>query len=121
MEKPKFLYTAHTIVQPYYSTICLQYHKISLDSSFISFIKEQLKDKLNSSFNNYTEIKLDSKTVYKISYQVTNPVNEIATSNTKYFLKKGDYLYRLLFWTTDNNDKVISEEAEYIITYIRFD
>jgi hypothetical protein len=118
---PKILYTAHTIVRPYYSTICLQYTNVILDSSLLNFIKGQLKEKLNSSFKKYSEIKLDSKTVYKISYQVLNPVNEVATSNTEYLFKKGDYLYRLLFWTTENNDKDISEEAEYIITHIRFD
>ena len=118
---PKVLYTAHTIVQPYYSTICLQYNNVLLDSSLLNFIKGQLKEKVNASFKKYTEIKLESKNIYKLAYQVVNPVNEIATSNTEYFFKKGDYLYRLLFWTTENNDKVISEEAEYIIAHIQFD
>ena len=118
---PKILYTAHTYVQPYYSAVGLQYSNISLDTFLINSIKEQLRIKLNISLKQYKEIKLGVKNVYKLTYQVVNPANEIASSHTEYFLKNGNYVYRFLFWTINSDDKVINEEAEYIISHIKFD
>lgn len=118
---PKILYKAHTFVQPFYSTICLQYKINSLDTTSLNDIKIQLKDYLNTKVSELKKIKCGFKDVYKIKYQVTNSINKIYSSNTEYFFKNGEFVYRLFFWTINSNDKIISDEAEDIIKNIRFD
>jgi hypothetical protein len=118
---PKLLYKAHTIIQPFYSTICLQYKTNYLDTTSLNDIKIQLKDNLNTKVSELQEIKCGSKDVYKIKYQATNSINKVYSSHTEYFFKNGEFVYRLFFWTTNSNDKVISDEAEVIIKNIRFD
>lgn len=118
---PKLLYTAHTIIQPFYSTICLQYRINYLDTASLNEVKIQLKDNLNTKVSELQEIKCGSKDVYKIKYQTTNSINKIYSSHTEYFFRNGEFMYRLFFWTTDSNDKIITDEAEVIIKNIRFD
>lgn len=119
--KPNMLYQSHTIVQPYYSTICLQYKTNSLDTTIISDIKIQLKENLNIKTFKVDKINCGFRNVYKLKYQTTNSLNKIAANHTEYFFRNGEYIYRLFFWTTNSYDAVISEEAEFIIKEIRFD
>ncbi len=118
---PKILYKAHTIIQPFYSTVCLQYKTNLLDTMSLNEIKIQLKDQLNTKVSKLEKIKCGLKDVYKIKYQTTNSVNKIYSSHTEYFFKNGEFVYRLLCWTIDSNDKIISDEAYTIIKNIRFD
>ena len=120
-DKPEILFHAHTIVQTYYSTLCLQYKTNSLDTTIINNIKLQLKDNLNIKPSKIDKIKCGFKDVYKLKYQTTNSLNKIAATHTEYFFRNGEYIYRLFFWTTNSDDTVISEEAEFIIKQIRFD
>lgn len=119
--KPAMLYSAYTYVQPYYSTICIQYKDVKLDSSLFDVVKKQLKKKVNSSYQKYETLKLDSKNVHKIAYEVTNKINGVATLNYEYFFENDNYLYRLFFWTTDSNEKIMTTEAESIISKIQFE
>ena len=119
--KPELLYKAHTIIQPFYSTICLQYKTNYLDTTSLNDIKLQLKNNLNTKISELQEIKCGFKDVYKIKYQATNSINKVYSSHTEYFFRNGEFVYRLFFWTTDSNDKIISDEAEVIIKNIRFD
>ena len=116
---PKILYKAHTIIQPFYSTVCLLYKTTLLDTMSLNEIKIQLKDQLNTEVSELEKIKCGSKEVYKIKYQTTNSVNKIYSSHTEYFFKNGEFVYRLFFWTIESNDKIISNEAEQIIKNIR--
>jgi len=117
---PKILYKAHTIIQPFYSTVCLQYQTSFLDTTSFKEINNELKDGLNSAISEMKRIECGGKDVFKIKYQVTNSINKIYSSHTEYFFRNGNYTYRILFWTTDSNDEVISYEAEKIIENIRF-
>ena len=117
---PQILYKAHTFVQPSYSTICLQYKINTLDTMSLNDIKIQLKDYLNTKVSALEKIKCGSKDVYKITYRATNSINKIYSSHTEYFFKNGESVYRLLFWTTDSNNKTIFDEAEDIIKNISF-
>lgn len=119
--KPDILYQSHTIVQPYYSTLCLQYKTNSLDTTIISDIKIQLKENLNIKTSKVDKINCGLRNVYKLKYQTTNSLNKITANHTEYFFRNGEYIYRLFFWTTNSYDTVISEEAELIIKEIRFD
>lgn len=119
--KPDILYQSHTIVQPYYSTLCLQYKANSLDTTIISDIKTQLKENLNIKTSKVDKINCGLRNVYKLKYQTTNSINKITANHTEYFFRNGEYIYRLFFWTTNSYDTVISEEAEFIIKEIRFD
>lgn len=120
-KKPAILYKAHTIVQPFYSTVCLQYKNSSLDTILLNDLGSQLKTLLNRTYTNIERIKCGAKDVYKIKYQITNSINKIYTSHTEYFFKEADYVYRLLFWTTNSDDRGILDEAEHIIKEIKFD
>jgi hypothetical protein len=117
---PKILYKAHTIIQPFYSTVCLQYRTTFLDTTSFIDINNELKDRLNSTISETKRIQCGGKEVFKIKYQTTNSINKIYSSHTEYFFTNGDYVYRILFWTTDSNDNVISYEAKKIIENIRF-
>jgi len=119
--KPKTLYKAHTIIQPFYSTLCLQYKASILDSIFLNVIKTQLKENLNIKVVKYEVIKCGFKDVYKLKYQLTNSINKVYASHTEYLFRRNDCIYRLFFWTTNSDDAVISVEAESIIKEIRFD
>ena len=118
---PTILYKAHTTVQPFYSTVCLQYKNCLLDTIFLNDLGSKLKELLHRNYTKFEKIKCGYKDVYKVKYQITNLVNKIYTSHTEYFFKKDEYVYRLLFWTTNSDDTVISDEAEYIIKEIQFD
>lgn len=118
--KPEILYQAHTIVQTYYSTVCLQYRTTSLDTIILNDIEVHLKDYLNIKTPKVEKIKCGFKDVYKLKYQTTNSLNKISTTHTEYFFRNGEYIYRLFFWTTNSDDAIISEEAESIIKGIRF-
>ena len=118
---PKIIYKAHTIIQPFYSTVCLQYKTNLLDTLFLNEIKIQLKSQLHANSSKPEKIRCGSKEVYKIKYQTTNSVNKIYSSHTEYFFKNGGFIYRLFFWTIDTDDKIISSEAEKIIKNIRFE
>jgi hypothetical protein len=119
--KPDILYQSHTIVQPYYSTLCLQYKINSLDTTILNDIKIQLKEKLNIKTSKIDKINCGLKNAYKLKYQTINSLNKITANHTEYFFRNGEYIYRLFFWTTNSNDTVISEEAEFIIKEISFD
>jgi hypothetical protein len=118
---PKIIYKAHTIIQPFYSTVCLQYKTNLLDTLSLNEIKFQLKSQLHANSSKPEKISCGSKEVYKIKYQTTNSVNKIYSSHTEYFFKNGGFIYRLFFWTIDTDDKIISSEAEKIIKNIRFE
>jgi hypothetical protein len=118
---PKRLFQAHTIVQPFYSSVCLQYKTNLLDTLSLNEIKIQLKSQLNTGVSEFEKIRVGLKDVYKIKYQTTNSVNKIYSSHTEYFFKKGEFVYRFFFWTIESNDEVISYEAEAIIKNISFD
>ncbi len=45
-----------------------------------------------------------------------NKVTKIYTTNLEYLFENNDQLYRLFLWTTNENDNVMANEAEYIIT-----
>ncbi len=119
--KPKTLYKAHTIIQPFYSTLCLQYKAGAPDTVFLNVIKAQLKENLNVKVLSAEMIKSGFKDVYKLKYQQTNSINKVYTSHTEYLFRSNEFIYRLFFWTTNNDDTVISVEAESIIKEIRFD
>lgn len=119
--RPKALYKAHTIVQPFYSTLCLQYKTSSLDTVFLNAIKTQLKENLNIKVSKVEKVKCGFKDVYKLKYQKTNSINKIYTSHTEYLFRNNEFIYRLFFWTTNSDDTIISVEAESIIKEIRFD
>ena len=118
---PKIIYKAHTIIQPFYSTVCLQYKTNLLDTLSLKEIKIQLKSQLHANSSKPEKIRCGSREVYKIKYQTTNAVNKIYSSHTEYFFKNGGFIYRLFFWTIDADDKIISSEAEKIIKNIRFE
>lgn len=119
-EKPRLLYAAHTIVQIYYSTVCLQYKTSSADTMIIEDIKLKLKESLNIKAPKFDKMRYGSKDVYKLKYQTTNTLNRIGATHTEYFFRNGEYIYRLFFWTLNNDDTVICEEAEFIIKEIKF-
>lgn len=117
---PKILYKAHTFIQPFYSTVCLQYRTSFLDTTSFTEINNELRDRMNSGISEMKRIQCGRKEVFKIKYQTTNSINKIYSTHTEYFFRHGNYLYRILFWTTEENDNVISYEAEKIIENIRF-
>jgi len=119
-KKPTILYAAHTYVQPFYSTICVQYKDCKLDSNLIMNLQQELKINLKASFDKIEKIKCGTKDAYKIKYQVTNSLTKIYCSNTEYFFANKNTVYRLFLWTTNSDDHVISNEAEYIIKEARF-
>ncbi len=119
--KPQILFSAHTIVQPFYSIIFVLYKGGDLDTASINNINPALKKNLKTSFSPYKEIKCGTKSCYKISYQVTNSITGIYSSNTEYFFKAGGNLYRVFLWTTNSDDAVISNEGEYVIKEAKFE
>jgi hypothetical protein len=119
--RPQTLYKAHTIVQPFYSTVCLQYKTSLFDSVFLNVIKTHLKENLKIKVLEVEKIKCGFKDVYKLKYQKANSINKIYTSHTEYLFTSNEFIYRLFFWTTNNDDTIISVEAESIIKEIRFD
>ena len=120
-KEPMILYSAHTYVQPYYSIICAQYQNCILDTNQIKNLKPVLKAYLKKSFSKIEKIKCGTKEAYKIVYQVTNSLTNINCSNTEYFFSNNQTVYRLFLWTTNNDDSVMANEAEYIIREAKFD
>lgn len=118
--KPAILYSAHTYVQPFYSTICVQYKDCLLDTILINDLKTTLKGILKTSFSDIAKIKCGTKDAYKIVYQVTNSTTKIYSSNTEYFFADKNVVYRLFLWTTNSDNSVLANEAEYIIKEARF-
>jgi len=119
-KKPAIFYAAHTFVQPFYSTICVQYKNCRLDTNQILNLNSDLKSGLKTSFIKLEKIQCGSRYAYKIAYHVTNSLTKIITSNTEYFFSNNETVYRLFLWTTNSDDRVISSEAEFIIKEARF-
>lgn len=120
-KRPSILYQAHTIIQPYYSTICMQYHTSVSDSTFLNELTSQLKNSFKIRLSKVDHIKYGNKNIYKLKYQITNSITKTTTAHTEYFFKNENNIYRFLFWTTNSDDTIISEEAEYIIKEMSFD
>lgn len=118
--RPLILYKAHTIVQPFYSTLCLQYKTNSADTVFLHAIKAQLKESLNITVSEVGKIKCGSRDVYKVKYQKSHSISRIYTSHTEYLFRNNEFIYRLFFWTANSDDTIISSEAESIIKEISF-
>ena len=119
--KPTILYSAHTYVQPFYSTICVLYKDTKLDTTNLKNIKLDLKSNLKTSFYKPIEVKCGTTNAYKISYQVVNKTTDISTSNFEYFFAKENNVYRLFLWTTNEDTKALTNEAEYIIREAKFE
>ena len=119
--KPSILYTAHTIIQPYYSSVCLQYRTKLPDTAFLNSIKSQLHTRLKVKIPKMEIARCGVKNAYKLTYHTTHPLTQVVISHTEYFCRAGEFIYRLLFWTTNSDDSAISTDAEYIIKEMRFD
>jgi hypothetical protein len=119
--KPTILYSAHTYVLPFYSTICILYKDTKFDTTALKNIKTDLKTILKTSFNKFVEIKCGTLNAYKITYQVISRITGIYTTNFEYFFAKGNNVYRLFLWTTNEDTYALTNEAEYIIREAKFE
>ena len=119
--KPTILYSVHTYIQPYYSSLCILYRDTQFDTANLKNIKLDLKSNLKTSFSKAVEVKCGTTNAYKISYQVVNRITEISTTNFEYFFTKGRNVYRLFLWTTNEETYALTNEAEYIIREARFE
>jgi hypothetical protein len=119
--KPEILYAAHTIIQPYYSSVFVLYKNCTLDSTGIKDINLQLRSGLHTSYSKYKEVRCGTRNPFKISYQVKNSLTGIYSSHTEYIFGVGANVYCLFLWTTNSDDSVISNEAEYISKEAKFE
>jgi hypothetical protein len=119
--KPTILYSAHTYVQPFYSSMFILYKDTTLDTTNLENIKLDLKRNLRTSFHKPVEVKCGSINAYRISYQVVNKTTNIYTSNFEYFFTKENNVYRLFLWTTNEDTFALTNEAEYIIREAKFE
>jgi hypothetical protein len=119
--KPTILYSAHTYVQPIYSTICILYRDTKFDTTNLDNIRLLLKSELKTFFNKPIKVKCGTVNAYKISYQVLNTTTSIYTKNFEYFFTKENNVYRLLLWTTNEDTFALTNEAEYIIREAKFE
>jgi hypothetical protein len=117
--KPELMYAAHTIVQPYYSSIGILYKNASADPSLLSIIKVDIKSSLGTSFNGLDTVETTYGTACRFAYQVFNPVTKIRSSHWEYLVNNNGNLLRFFFWTTNSDTSIISHEIETIVKTIR--
>ena len=119
-KRPRVLYSAHTFVPPFYSTIGLLYLELHSDKSLNEEIKSQLAAQLTVTIRRIDTVSTSFGSAYRINYSVVNPNTQILTCYTEYFMDDENNLIRILFWTRECDEQAINEETEGIIKRIKF-
>jgi hypothetical protein len=117
--KPELMYSAHTIVQPYYSSIGILYKNVKVDTSLLNIIKVHMESRLGASFNRLDTVETTCGTATRIAYQVLNQVTKIRSSHWEYLVNNNGNTLRFFFWTTNSDTSIISSEIETIVKSIR--
>ena len=117
--KPELMYAAHTVVQPYYSSIGFLYRGVDFDTSLLNNIKRAMKNSLKSSFIGVDSVETSYGTARRFAYQVLDPVTRIHSYHWEYLVKNNSNLLRFFFWTTNSDTNIISHEIESIVKNIK--
>lgn len=117
--KPQLLYTAHTIVAPYYETIALAYPGGSFDTTLLYSLKTRLQQQFGAEACNISTSFRTGKPFSLLTYSVVDPYTRIPTCYREYFVARNEALLRISFATTDCTEEIIADEAERIVRGIQ--
>ena len=116
--KPKLMYSAHTTVPPYYSTVAVLYQNIQFDTTQLVNIRTELQKRLKVSIKNSTEIVTNYGHATEIEYNASNTVTRIPTCYNEFFINNGSNVIRIYSWFIDCKEPIIKEELEGIVKTI---
>jgi hypothetical protein len=116
--KPKLMYSAHTTVPPYYSTVAVLYKNIQFDSTLLGNIRKELQRRLKVSVKNSTDITTNFGHATEIEYNALNTTTRIPTCYNEFFINSGNNLIRIYSWSIDCKEPIIKEELEGIVKTI---
>lgn len=118
--KAQLMFAAHTIVQPYYSAVGVQYNGMAGDTAFLSAVKSELRKSLRTGFSELPPVTTDYGVVSGIAYQVKNPLTQRHTTHREYFVPHEGHLLRLFFWTSLQDPRILDIEPSFILKRIKF-
>lgn len=118
--RPQLMFAAHTIVQPYYSAVGVQYNGVADGTTLLAAVKKELRQSLRTGFTELPPLATDHGVVRGIAYQVKNPVTQRHTSHYEYFVPHEGHLLRLFFWTSLENPRILDIEPSFILKRMKF-
>ena len=118
--KPKLMYSAHTTVPPYYSTVAVLYKNIQFDTTLFENIRKELQERLKVSVKNSTDITTNFGHATEIEYNALNTTTRVRTCYNEFFINSGNNLIRIYSWSIDWKEPIIKDELEGIVKTISF-
>lgn len=117
VKKAHLVYYAHTIVEPYCSTLGLIYPGKSVQE-IVPVILNELKSRhAINVLSNEQLIGLNNFT--KISYETKHADLRIGIKYLEYICPAGSHTLRIVFWTTEAGDTWLEEEAQAIVSSLQ--
>ena len=116
--KAKLMYSAHTTVPPYYSTVAVLYKNIQFDTTLLENIRTELQKRLKVSIKNSTDITTNYGHATEIDYNAINTTTRVPTCYNEFFINSGNNLIRIYSWSIDCKEPIIKEELEGIVKTI---
>ena len=116
--KPSILFSGHTTIQPYCSSIGLFYDSNESPEKFSKRIVEELKKDLpvsNLSIRKHNA----SGSIYVLEYFLRHSSLRIQTQHAEYILKEGNQMLRLCFWTKEREPEWLLRESSAIVNSIQ--
>ena len=110
------LFSCHTTVPPYYSSVGLYYDKG--DSQTITELIGQLKRV--QKVINFDSTTILNPRILTLSYCIRNQQTHIAVKYKDYFANTSKGLIRMIVWTIDDNEIKFEQECADIIKSLRF-
>ena len=116
--KKALLFTAHTTIDPYCTTIGLSYKNCLLEET-VNDISEHLKKDLKAVNLTTTTETIGAGTYTKLSYELRNDQNQVFSKYIEYYSTQGGNVLRVVFWSTESNENWLVNESKAIIETIK--
>jgi len=114
----KILFTAHTTIEPYCSTIGLLYKNNNIEM-MVQNNAEYLRKKLNAK-NIISTTKIIGMIRYiKLSYILNSSKLRTDSKYVEYYSVQGENILRIIFWTIEANDNWFESETKGIIETVK--
>jgi hypothetical protein len=110
LRDPELLYTAHTILDPYYSTMGLLYKKTDTTSLLAHLTKTLQTSHLKRS----SEL-IGTYRCEKLSYLLQDEALKVDYHCRDYYFQHDQHVLRVVFWTLGTNESLFEEEVREII------
>ena len=117
VKKAHLAYYAHTITEPYCSTLGLIYPDKPVKQIVPVIINELKSRHALNLLSNEQLVGLNNFT--KISYELTHADLRITVKYLEYICPVESHTFRIIFWTTEAGDNWLQEEAQAVVSSLQ--